>query len=771
MPALDTPQHPPVATPDQGAGRLPDIVDRIEAALAADAIDEAEFLAGQLIDSFPEEQEAWRRWAAVATRRNAWSEAVERWTEVRRRYPEDIEGILGHAQALMRNGQQGEAELLAGKAVEQFPESFRLWNIWAAVPGTRGAWAEGAARWIKVREHFPGRVESYLQGARAHLQAGDGAAAERLAEEVRQRFPDDEQGWTLWLDVALQRKDWAAVAVRAQAQADRLGDAAPAYATILKDAATGAGAASVPELLWKLAFAAADQELGDSDVPTRVQALHLLRDAALVIQDRGEIVAPEERYNLWSSMVHDEAFTYEGRTREAAEKGYFTLPCDDTTTVRVFRNIDLDWQRNFVGTTAQGLAVVFDLRAYDSARYLRRATAPYMVFAVAEKKVFLINFVPEDHQSLEFIEKYFPIFNHIIRKICHVAIRWLAMTRETVEQPLPVAIFITHRNHFGHYVWNTIGQINRLSRNDALQGLTAIYRVNLDEGFFLDAEFEKGLVGETLRDKIRFVNGRRFNALARQELILFHESSELSVDMADRMRAQVPDGTLAGRLKVAVEVRKGSRDLANANDCYVAALTLLKKRHPDLHVVIDGFCPETAKSPGQDYVHSYLEPSHEAAKALKASLTATGLFTDEEIISLVGLPLMRQLAELKDCVLAVNAHAGGYVKTYWLLQLPQYTIAAQSLIQNITRHERIFAGNRSLHDRGGSDRGWGLGTMYTGADVARLAPAKTVDLANVLLTNNGLRGSFRLDPEGFAGGFADYFDFCLAWCRTNGRIA
>ncbi len=71
-----------------------------EALKESGRLDEAEDLLAQSIAKFPDEEWAWIHYALVANAKNEWMQALQRWQEVRVRFPQNSMGDAGYAGAL-----------------------------------------------------------------------------------------------------------------------------------------------------------------------------------------------------------------------------------------------------------------------------------------------------------------------------------------------------------------------------------------------------------------------------------------------------------------------------------------------------------------------------------------------------------------------------------------------------------------------------------------------------------------------------------------------
>ena len=155
-----------------------------------------------------------RMLAEQAMRRRYWPLACDLWSELRDGAPEQGEGYVRGAEALMRAGRLEEAEALAGEAVSRFPDRPGGYVHWAEVAMRRRDWTEASERWAELRGAFSDHASGYVRGAEALLGVGRLDEAEGLAVEAVSRFPDRPGGYVQRAEVAMRRRDWGLASER-----------------------------------------------------------------------------------------------------------------------------------------------------------------------------------------------------------------------------------------------------------------------------------------------------------------------------------------------------------------------------------------------------------------------------------------------------------------------------------------------------------------------------------------------------------------------------
>lgn len=96
--------------------------------------------------------------AVVAQRRNATSDAILRWQEVRRKFPEFPMGYVQCAVCLTAVGRSADAETLLAQAAKRFPEDVFAQVEFARLAADRADWPAAVQRWGAVRVRFDAAI-------------------------------------------------------------------------------------------------------------------------------------------------------------------------------------------------------------------------------------------------------------------------------------------------------------------------------------------------------------------------------------------------------------------------------------------------------------------------------------------------------------------------------------------------------------------------------------------------------------------------------------
>jgi tetratricopeptide (TPR) repeat protein len=180
---------------------------RGEALRNAGRLEEAEAIFADALGRFPEDVWLATQHATVAANRGDWAAALERWQNLRARFPDHWPGYTGLAEALRETGDPDQADRVLADAVKLFPDSEWVALGWARSAMEQQDWNEALRRWDDVLERFPnnalahaGRAEA--QTAASACEIAGGQSRPRLHER---RFSAGDTKFSAYLSVY---NDW-----------------------------------------------------------------------------------------------------------------------------------------------------------------------------------------------------------------------------------------------------------------------------------------------------------------------------------------------------------------------------------------------------------------------------------------------------------------------------------------------------------------------------------------------------------------------------------
>ena len=133
--------------------------------------DEAEILARRRLKLWPGDSLALTNLARIAEARGDLEEALRRWTILRRRVKDSIDGYIGCATCLTGLGRFDEAETQLNRALLYAPNAHSALVWLARISDKRQDWPESIARWNHVAEYHKDGA-AYGFAAKAMIELG-----------------------------------------------------------------------------------------------------------------------------------------------------------------------------------------------------------------------------------------------------------------------------------------------------------------------------------------------------------------------------------------------------------------------------------------------------------------------------------------------------------------------------------------------------------------------------------------------------------------------
>lgn len=122
--------------------------------------DDADALLRDATERYPEDADISVNYAWVAYHRGDWPEAVRRWDNALKRFPDDPSPWFGKGAALRDLAHFDEADATFVEALQRFPDHEDVLVNYARVAQERGDWSEALLRWEAVCARFPEHEEA-----------------------------------------------------------------------------------------------------------------------------------------------------------------------------------------------------------------------------------------------------------------------------------------------------------------------------------------------------------------------------------------------------------------------------------------------------------------------------------------------------------------------------------------------------------------------------------------------------------------------------------
>ncbi len=269
-----------------------------EALREAGRFAEADALLTEAFARFPDAAEPSIEYARLATARRDWPEASRRWSIVRDRHPDNVDGFTGQAGIWREMGQFDSADAVLTEALVRFPDDLHLLTAYAEVSQAKPDWAEAVARWEHIRILLPGHANAYVRGIVALREAGRGREAEGLAIEAQRRFRAHPEPELEYAHLAQARRDWPTANTRWERAKVRFPDSVEAY-------------------LGSAQCLREQGDVGQADAVLRLAATRF-PDRPEPLRARAELATPEDAASISEALQSRFPWLFASVTDEAA---------------------------------------------------------------------------------------------------------------------------------------------------------------------------------------------------------------------------------------------------------------------------------------------------------------------------------------------------------------------------------------------------------------------------------------------------------------------
>jgi predicted Zn-dependent protease len=191
--------------------------------------DEAEAILLSARGRFPEHAGVAVAWARLADSRRDWPAALQRWDDLRDRFPQSPEGYLGAGLALRELSRSDEADAILLSARERFPKHAGVAISYARLADGRRDWPASLQRWDHMRDRFPGWPQGHLGAAQALSEMSSFDEAEAVLLSARELLPEHAGIAVAWARLADRRRDWREALQRWDYMRDRFPESPHGY--------------------------------------------------------------------------------------------------------------------------------------------------------------------------------------------------------------------------------------------------------------------------------------------------------------------------------------------------------------------------------------------------------------------------------------------------------------------------------------------------------------------------------------------------------------
>jgi tetratricopeptide (TPR) repeat protein len=168
---------------------------------------EAEAILGRGLTMRPDDVGLRIEFARLAERRQDWSEAIARWTDVLDVHGH-LAGAIGKANVLTQLQRYDDADAVLDSVLHKSGNQSGVWIQYAHVAESRPDWAAAADRWERFRMRFPLDPTGYIRGVVPLEKLRKHEAADGIVAEGMERIPDDPAIAVEFALLAHRRENW-----------------------------------------------------------------------------------------------------------------------------------------------------------------------------------------------------------------------------------------------------------------------------------------------------------------------------------------------------------------------------------------------------------------------------------------------------------------------------------------------------------------------------------------------------------------------------------
>jgi glycosyltransferase involved in cell wall biosynthesis/tetratricopeptide (TPR) repeat protein len=173
--------------------------------------DEATKVSEDIIEKFPDKIHGYHRLANIATKQRNWQLSLLRWQQVHEKFPDDFWGIYGQGDALLQLGQLEEAENIYQQVITKFPNRVEGQAGLTKVANQRQNINTTNLSKIANQNTDNTKKDDLLvwnNQVNQLLKLNQLESAEKLAQEMIEKFPDKINGYHRLANVADKQRDW-----------------------------------------------------------------------------------------------------------------------------------------------------------------------------------------------------------------------------------------------------------------------------------------------------------------------------------------------------------------------------------------------------------------------------------------------------------------------------------------------------------------------------------------------------------------------------------
>ncbi len=177
--------------------------------IALRKFEQAKTLFKEAAAKWPDVLEPLKGLANIAQKQQKWSEALDYWQLVHKRFPEFRPAYIQGGRALLEVGNFEEAEAIFKVSSEKWPKDRQPLEGLAQTSQHLGKWSEALKRWQRIIDKFPENIDSYIKKGNVFIQLGKFVEAEEMFSKAAHKFPNAPQPLEGFARIAQRQLRWS----------------------------------------------------------------------------------------------------------------------------------------------------------------------------------------------------------------------------------------------------------------------------------------------------------------------------------------------------------------------------------------------------------------------------------------------------------------------------------------------------------------------------------------------------------------------------------
>ena len=167
-----------------------------------------EILCRTRIKNMPHEFWPYIELAEISMRQGEFNEAIIRWKDVRKRFPDKAIGYIRASIAYCEIERFQDAENLCKRCLDIFPNDIRAFIEYAEISMRKKDYNEALSRWQIVRNRFPNKAPGYIRASNTYCALERFQDAIVMCKTCMESVPKDISSVIEYAEISMRKKDF-----------------------------------------------------------------------------------------------------------------------------------------------------------------------------------------------------------------------------------------------------------------------------------------------------------------------------------------------------------------------------------------------------------------------------------------------------------------------------------------------------------------------------------------------------------------------------------